>query len=59
MKKRNKITKYYFLDCNNSTLIRDLRKPDMKYQWSDADSVENEIEAERVKLAYLRKMQIT
>ena len=43
-----------FLDCNNSTLIKRFKET-RSHPMGDADSVENEINTERKKLAFLRK----
>ena len=55
MKKKEQNYEILFLDCNNSTLIKRFKETRRSHPMGDADSVENEIEAERVKLAYLRK----
>ena len=44
-----------FLDCNNSTLIKSFKETRRSHPMGDADSVENEINTERKKLAFLRK----
>ena len=44
-----------FLDCNNSTLIKRFKETRRSHPMGDADSVENEINTERKKLAFLRK----
>ena len=44
-----------FLDCNNSTLIKRFKETRSSHPMGDADSVENEINTERKKLAFLRK----
>ena len=44
-----------FLDCNNSTLIKRFKETRRSHPMGDADSVENEINTERRKLAFLRK----
>lgn len=44
-----------FLDCNNSTLIKRFKETRRSHPMGDADSVENEINTEREKLAFLRK----
>lgn len=44
-----------FLDCNNSTLIKRFKETRRSHPVGDADSVENEINTERKKLAFLRK----
>lgn len=55
MKKKEQNYEILFLDCNNSTLIKRFKETRRSHPMGDADSMENEIEAERVKLAYLRK----
>lgn len=44
-----------FLDCNNSTLIKRFKETRRSHPMGDVDSVENEINTERKKLAFLRK----
>ena len=44
-----------FLDCNNGTLIKRFKETRRSHPMGDADSVENEINTERQKLAFLRK----
>lgn len=44
-----------FLDCNNSTLIKRFKETRRSHPMGNADSVENEINTERKKLAFLRK----
>ncbi len=44
-----------FLDCNNGTLIKRFKETRRSHPMGDADSVENEINTEREKLAFLRK----
>ena len=44
-----------FLDCNNSTLIKRFKETRRSHPMGEADSVENEINTERKKLAFLRK----
>lgn len=55
MKEKEQNYEILFLDCNNTTLIKRFKETRRSHPMGDADSVENEIEEERKKLAYLRK----
>lgn len=44
-----------FLDCSNSTLIKRFKETRRSHPMGDGDSVENEINEERVQLEFLRK----
>ena len=54
MRKKDRNYEILFLDCNNTTLIKRFKETRRSHPMGDADSVENEIEAERKKLQYLR-----
>ena len=54
MRKKDWNYEILFLDCNNTTLIKRFKETRRSHPMGDADSVENEIEAERKKLQYLR-----
>ena len=54
MRKEDRNYEILFLDCNNTTLIKRFKETRRSHPMGDADSVENEIEAERKKLQYLR-----
>lgn len=55
MKKKEQDYEILFLDCNNSTLIKRFKETRRSHPMGDADSVENEINAERAQLEFLRK----
>lgn len=55
MKKKDQNYEILFLDCNNNTLIKRFKETRRSHPMGDADSVENEINAERKQLEFLRK----
>lgn len=55
MRKKEQNYEILFLDCNNSTLIKRFKETRRSHPMGDRDSVENEINEERVKLEFLRK----
>ena len=55
MKAKEQNFEILFLDSNNNTLIKRFKETRRSHPMGDADSVENEIEAERKKLSYLRR----
>lgn len=55
MKKNDQDFEILFLDCQNSTLIKRFKETRRSHPMGDKDSVENEINEERVKLHFLRK----
>lgn len=55
MRKKEQNYEILFLDCNNSTLIKRFKETRRSHPMGDRDSVENEINEERVKLDFLRK----
>ena len=54
LKKKDQNFEILFLDCSNSTLIKRFKETRRSHPMGDADSVENEINAEREQLKYLR-----
>ncbi|WP_302626424.1 RNase adapter RapZ [uncultured Eubacterium sp.] len=54
MRKKEQGYEILFLDCMNSTLIQRFKETRRSHPMGDADSVENEINAERRKLDFLR-----
>lgn len=55
MKKKEQNCEILFLDCDNVTLIKRFKETRRSHPMGDADSVMNEIDTERQKLAFLRK----
>lgn len=55
MRKKEQNYEILFLDCNNSTLIKRFKETRRNHPMGDRDSVENEINEERIKLEFLRK----
>ena len=55
MEKREQNYEILFLDCNNETLIKRFKETRRSHPMGDADSVENEINEERIQLAFLRE----
>ena len=54
LKKKDQNFEILFLDCSNSTLIKRFKETRRSHPMGDADSVENEINAEREQLKYFR-----
>ena len=54
LKKKDQNFEILFLDCSNSTFIKRFKETRRSHPMGDADSVENEINAEREQLKYLR-----
>ena len=52
LKKKDQNFEILFLDCSNSTLIKRFKETRRSHPMGDADSVENEINAEREQLKY-------
>ncbi len=55
MKRKDQNYEILFLDCNNSTLIKRFKETRRSHPMGDGDSFENEINAERKQLEFLRK----
>ena len=55
MKAKEQNYEILFLDCNNNTLIKRFKETRRSHPMGDRDSVENEINEERAKLAFLRE----
>lgn len=55
MRRKEQNYEILFLDCNNSTLIKRFKETRRSHPMGDKDSVENEINEERIKLEFLRK----
>lgn len=54
LKEKDQEFEILFLDCNNETLIKRFKETRRSHPMGDNDSVQNEIEEERQKLAFLK-----